>query len=63
MLESFDPDQIQDIEGARQAIVMLLNLVEELKSENQELREQNQRLRDEINRLKGERGKPNIKPR
>jgi hypothetical protein len=62
MIEGFDPKQIQDIEGARQAIVMLLNLVEELKSENQELREQNQRLRDEINRLKGEQGKPNIKP-
>ena len=61
MLEDFDPNQIQDDEGARRAIVMLLNLVEELKSENQELREQNQRLRDEINRLKGEQGKPNIK--
>ena len=62
MLEGIDPNQIQDIEGARQAIVMLLNLIEDLKSENQELREQNQRLRDEINRLKGEQGKPNIKP-
>jgi hypothetical protein len=62
LLESFDPNQIQDLEGARQAIVMLLNLVETLKAENQELREQVQRLRDEINRLKGEQGKPNIKP-
>ena len=62
MLEGFDPNQIQDIEGARQAIVMLLNLVEDIESENQKLREQNQRLRDEINRLKGEQGKPNIKP-
>lgn len=62
MLEGFDPNQIRDVEGARQAIVMLLNLVEELKSENQKLREQKQRLRDEINRLKGEQGKPNIKP-
>ena len=53
MLEGFDPKQIQDLEGARQATVMLLNLVETLKAENQELREQNQRLRDEINRLKG----------
>jgi cell division protein FtsB len=61
MLEGFDPNQIQDDEGARRAIVMLLNLVEELKTENQKLREQNQRLRDEINRLKGEQGKPNIK--
>ena len=62
MLEGFDPTQIQDLEGARQAIVMLLNLVETLKTENQELREQVQRLRDEINRLKGEQGKPNVKP-
>lgn len=62
MLAGFDPNQIQDIEGARQAIVMLLNLVEDIKSENQNLREQNQRLRDEINRLKGEQGKPDIKP-
>ena len=62
MLEGFDPNQIQDLEGARQAIVMLLNLVEMLKTENQELREQVQRLRDEVNRLKGEQGKPNIKP-
>jgi hypothetical protein len=62
LLEGFDPNQIQDLEGARQAIVMLLNLVETLKAENQELREQVQRLRDEINRLKGEQGKPNVKP-
>jgi hypothetical protein len=62
LLEGFDPNQIQDLEGARQAIVMLLNLVETLKAENQELREQVQRLRDEINHLKGEQGKPNIKP-
>ena len=62
MLEGFDPNQIQDLEGARQAIVMLLNLVETLKTESQALREQNQRLRDEVNRLKGEQGKPNIKP-
>ena len=62
MLEGFDPNQIQDLDGARQAIVMLLNLVETLKGETRELREQVQRLRDEINRLKGEQGKPNIKP-
>jgi regulator of replication initiation timing len=62
MLAGFDPNQIQDSAGSRQAIVMLLNLVEDLKSENQKLCEQNQRLYDEINRLKGEQGKPNIKP-
>jgi hypothetical protein len=62
MLEGFDPNTIQDIEGARQAIVQLLNLVEALASDNRELREENQHLRDEINRLKGEQGKPKIKP-
>mgnify|MGYP006267758769 CR=1 FL=1 len=62
MLEGFDPDTIQDIDGARQAIVQLLNVVEELASDNRELRDENQRLRDEINRLKGEQGKPKIKP-
>lgn len=44
MLEEFDLDQIQDLEGARQAIVLLLNLVENIKLENQELREQVQRF-------------------
>jgi len=62
MLEGFDPNTIQDVEGARQAIIQLLNLVEGLASDNRELREENQRLRDEINRLKGEQGKPQIKP-
>jgi regulator of replication initiation timing len=61
MLEHFDPNSIQDIAGARQAIVMLLNLVEELKQENEQLREENQKLRDENQRLKGEQGKPKIK--
>lgn len=61
MLEDFDSNSIQDIEGARQAISQLLNLVEELAGENRKLREENQQLRDEINRLKGEQGKPKIK--
>ena len=61
MLEDLDLNNIQNIQQARECIVMLLNLVENLKSGNQELREQVQRLRDEINRLKGEQGKPNIK--
>jgi len=62
MLEDFDLNNIQDIEGARQAILKLLNLIEELAGENRKLREENQQLRDEINRLKGEQGKPEIKP-
>ena len=62
MLDGFDPNTIQDLAGARQAIVQLLNLVETLATDNRELRDENQRLRDEINRLKGEQGKPTIKP-
>jgi regulator of replication initiation timing len=62
MLEGFDPNTIHDVEGARQAIVQLLNLVEDLASDNRALRDENQRLRDENNRLKGEQGKPQIKP-
>ena len=61
MLAGFNPNQIEDIEGAREAILHLLNLIETLKSENDRLRDENQRLRDEVNRLKGEQGKPNIK--
>ncbi|MBU1748462.1 MAG: hypothetical protein KKA73_12295, partial [Chloroflexi bacterium] len=62
MLDQFDPNDIQDIASARQAIVHLLNLVEELVAENRELRAENQRLRDENNRLKGEQGRPRVKP-
>ena len=61
MLSGFDPNQIQDLEGAQQAIRLLLNLVEELKSENEALRSEVQELRDEVARLKGEQGKPDIK--
>lgn len=61
MIEELNPQQIQDLEGARQAVILLLNLVEELKQENQNLREEVQRLRDENNRLKGEQGQPGIK--
>jgi len=62
MLDGFDPNTIQDVVGARQAIIQLLNLVEGLAADNRELRDEHQRLRDEINRLKGEPGKPQIKP-
>jgi hypothetical protein len=61
MLTGFNPNQIEDVEGAREAILHLLNLIDTLKVENDQLREANQRLRDEVNRLKGEQGKPDIK--
>ena len=62
MLTGFDPHQIKDLDGARQAISLLLNLVEELKSENDALRAEVQELRDEVNRLQGEQGQPTVKP-
>ncbi len=54
MLPGLDPKQITNLDGTRQAIMLLLNLVEELKQENDSLRGEVQQLRDEINRLKGE---------
>lgn len=62
MLTGFDPETIQNLEGARRAIRALLNLVEELQAENQALRQAGAELRDELNRLKGEQGRPQIKP-
>src|SRR5918998_4623688 len=60
MLDALDLSAIHD-EHARQAIRLLLNLVEELKQDNRSLRDENQRLRDEVNRLKGEQGTPKVK--
>ncbi len=58
----FAPNQIQDLEEAQKVLVLVLNVVEEVKQENDQFREIIQKLRDEINRLKGEQGKPDIKP-
>ncbi|MBI4495039.1 MAG: hypothetical protein HY690_19875, partial [Chloroflexi bacterium] len=55
-------DLAQVPEGpVRQAVLVLLNLVEDLQREVLELRAEHQRLRDELNRLKGEQGKPEVK--
>jgi regulator of replication initiation timing len=63
LLERLQPD-IERIEdpNTRQLVSVLLNLVEEVVSENKTLRQENQTLKDEINRLKGEQGKPTITP-
>ena len=61
MLEGFNPDTIKDIDGAREAISQLLNLVEALKTQVDQLQAENQNLRNENNRLKGEQGQPAIK--
>jgi len=63
MLPGIDPNQIKDLDRAKEAIRMLLNMVEELKQENDALRKDVQHLRDEVNRFKGEQGKPKIKPK
>ena len=60
LLQTIDPEEIAD-PSVRQTIEILLNLIEQLKSEVKELREGLQRLQDENNRLKGEQGKPEIK--
>ncbi|MFZ1475282.1 MAG: transposase [Anaerolineae bacterium] len=61
-LTQIDLDGIQDLAGARRAIVLLFNLVEDQQATVRDLQAENQRLRDENNRLKGEQGKPDIKP-
>ena len=60
MLEGFNPNTIKDIEGAREAILRLVNLVESLKAQVDQLQAENQDLRDENNRFKGEQGQPDI---
>lgn len=61
-LQSFDPNQIEDV-GARQAILYLLNLVEQQQSELADLRAENARLREENNRLKGQSKRPEYAPK
>ena len=48
--------------AAKPVISVLLNLVENLSSDNSALIKEVQRLKDTINRFKGEQGKPDIKP-
>jgi len=60
MLEKIDLSGIQE-ENARQLIVRLLNLIEDLSADLRDAQAETQRLRDENNRLKGEQGKPNVK--
>ncbi len=55
-----DIDKIED-SAAKKVVSVLLNLLEELASNNAGLRQENQTLNDTINRLKGEQGKPEIK--
>jgi hypothetical protein len=64
MMTAFEPidlNSIQDVGGARRAIVLLFNLIEDQQATIRQLQAENQQLRDENNRLKGEHGKPDIK--
>ncbi len=60
LLQTIDPSKFAD-ESLRYTLTVLLNVIEQQRSEIKELREENQKLRDENNRLKGEQGKPEIK--
>lgn len=62
ILSEFDPNQIED-EGARRAIIYLLNLVETQQGEISHLQAKNERLREENNRLKGQAKRPKHKPK
>jgi FtsZ-binding cell division protein ZapB len=61
ILDELDLSAIQD-EQAREGIIGLLNLVEEMSQTIKALQIEIQRLKDENNRLKGEQGQPPIKP-
>ena len=41
MLDDFNPHRIQDVAGARQTLILILNIGEELKQEIDALREEN----------------------
>jgi len=60
MFDDLDLTGIQD-GRARQLIVRLLNLLEDVTADLRDAQAEIQRLRDENNRLKGEQGKPTIK--
>ncbi len=61
MLDDLDLSGIED-ERARELIIRLLNLLEDVMADLRAAQAEIQRLRDENARLKGEQGKPKIKP-
>ena len=61
-IKNIDPDRLTGVEELRSAVVVLLNVVEQLIKENGDLLEKNQELRDENNKLKGGNARPQIKP-
>jgi hypothetical protein len=61
MLEDLALHSIAD-EQARELVMRLLNLLEDVRADLRAAQAEIQRLRNEINRLKGEQGQPTIKP-
>jgi hypothetical protein len=61
MFSDIDLSRIQD-EQARQLVVRLVNVIEDLSAELRDARAETQRLRDEVRRLQGEQGQPKIRP-
>lgn len=55
--------QLEDINDPKLKVtfILLLNIIEQLFSENEELKEEIRQLKDENNRLKGEQGRPTIR--
>jgi hypothetical protein len=58
-----NPNDLNDIESLRAALIQALNLINTLYQQNQEQIKLIQKLKDEISRLKGEKGKPTILPK
>ena len=57
MLDSLDPNQIED-ETSRQQVIYLINLLEKWLSQIQELKAEVAALKDHIKRLNGEQPRP-----
>src|SRR5215510_6890817 len=60
MFEDLDLPSIAD-DQARELVMRLLNVLEDVMADLRAAQTENQRLRDEINRLKGEQGTPKVR--
>lgn len=57
-LKHIKTDETATTDDLRHAVKVLVNIIEQVWSENKELKEENLSLKDEINRLKGEQERP-----
>lgn len=60
-IKHINPDSLNDMEGLRSALRIVMQALESMSKELAGLKEENRKLKDEINRLKGEQGRPVIK--